>query len=68
MNTMFQVEDFFVRIREKGGRMKLTVWSGDGNKIISEFVTNDHSGNFWNLIENHSSASVVTAVKDRLYS
>ncbi len=68
MNTMFQVDDFFVRIRDKGGRMKLTVWNGHGNKIISEFITTDHSGNFWNLIENHSSESVVNAVKERLYS
>lgn len=67
-NTMFQVEDFFVRISDKGQSLKLAVWNDEGQKLLSELISTDHSGKFWNLVANQTSDSVAEAVKQRIYS
>ncbi len=66
MNTMFRSDPFFVRIRDRGDRMELTVWNQLGTKIMSEFIASDPGGNFWNLVETHTSETVVTDVKERI--
>ncbi len=67
-STMFQVEDFFVRISDKGQSLKLAVWNDEGQKLLSELISTDHSGKFWNLVANQTSDSVAEAVKQRIYS
>ncbi|HHT73178.1 MAG TPA: hypothetical protein GX008_05640 [Firmicutes bacterium] len=62
MNTMFQVGDFFVRLRDKGDRPKLTVWNRAGSKIVSEFI-NIATPSFWEQIEQLTSAEVVEQVR-----
>ncbi len=67
-NMMFQVEDFFVRISDKGHSLKLAVWNNQGQKLLSDFISSDHSGKFWNLVANNTSDSVAEEVKKRIYS
>lgn len=62
MNTMFQVGDYFVRLRDKGDRPKLTVWNNAGTKIVSEFITAAAPGS-WDQIEKLTSTEVVEQVR-----
>jgi len=62
MNTMFQVGDFFVRVRDKGDRPKLTVWNKAGTKIVSEFINTATPG-LWEQIEQLTSSEVVEQVR-----
>ncbi|NLM40583.1 MAG: hypothetical protein GX205_11065 [Firmicutes bacterium] len=63
MNTMFQVGDFFVRLRDKGDRPKLTVWNSTGTKIISEFIS-AATPSSWEQIEQLTSPEVVERVRE----
>ena len=67
MNMMFQANDFFVRIREDSGRLKLTVWSKVGEKLVSEYISAASLENVWQNIASQSSAEVVDVVKEQLY-
>jgi hypothetical protein len=62
MNTMFQVGDFFVRLRDKGDRPKLTVWNKAGTKLVSEFI-NTATPSSWEQIERLTSTEVVEQVR-----
>ncbi len=64
MNTMFQVNEFFIRMREKAGRVKLTVWNNQGNKLLSELVSLGSLDTVWEQIAKDSSAEVVQKVKE----
>ncbi|HHT35615.1 MAG: hypothetical protein ACE3NC_07720 [Candidatus Wallacebacter cryptica] len=67
MNVMYQLEDFFVRIREdKTGRLKLTVWNSSGDKIVSDYISAASSDHVWTSIASHSSESLVEDVKSKL--
>ncbi len=63
---MFRQDAYFVRIRERGDRMELTIWNQAGTKILSELIATDPGGNFWNLIEAHTSESLVKTVQERI--
>ncbi len=67
-STMFQVGNYFVRISDSRQSLKLAVWDDTGDKLLSEFVSNDHSGRFWNMVGNRTSDTVVEAVKERIYA
>ena len=58
MSTMFQSGEFFVRVRVRGERPKLTVWNNEGTKIVSEFI-NSPTPNFWEQIARLTSREVV---------
>lgn len=64
MNVMFQVENYFVRVRDKAGRLKLTVWDNAGTKIVSEFVSAGSLPNLWEHVGKVSSQEVVDKVKE----
>ncbi len=66
MNTMFQVDDYFVRIKDYGGRLKLAVWTHTGEKVVSEFISAATLPQVWSHIEKMSSSNVVGAVKAKL--
>jgi len=63
MNVMLQVGDFFMRLRDKGDRPKLTVWNSSGNKVISEFISST-SPTFWEQIASFTSQEVVDKTKE----
>lgn len=66
MNTMFQVNEFFIRMREKAGRVKLTVWNNQGTKLLSELVSLGSLDTVWEQIAKESSAEVVQKVKEAM--
>ena len=68
MNVMFEAANYFIRIREDRGRLKLTVWSQTGDKVVSEYVSAASLDNVWQNIATLSSSDVVQLVKKRLVS
>ncbi len=67
MNTMYQVDDFFVRIQEDSSRrLKLTVWNNFGEKLVSDYISAASLDNVWDNIAENSSDSVVESVKNTL--
>lgn len=67
MNTMYQVEDFFVRIQaDSSRRLKLTVWNNFGEKLVSDYISAASLDNVWHNIAENSSESVVESIKNTL--
>lgn len=67
MNLMYQMEDYFIRIRQdSSGRLKLTVWNQAGDKIISDYVSAASLDNVWANITKNSSERVVESVKRKI--
>ena len=67
MNVMYQIEEYFVRLREDAsGRMKLTVWNKFGDKVISDYISAASPDSGWTSVAQNSSETVVENVKCRL--
>lgn len=65
-NVMYSVEEYFVRIREDGGKLKVTVWNSVGDKIVSDYVSAASLDKVWDNIGKASSEAVVESIKKRL--
>ncbi|NLM24726.1 MAG: hypothetical protein GX208_01225 [Firmicutes bacterium] len=66
MNVMYSVEDFFVRIRQDAGKLKVTVWNSVGDKVVSDYVSAASLDKVWNNISKASSEAVVESIKERM--
>ncbi len=63
MNIMFDSSDYFVRIRNKGGHLKVTIWNNSGDKLLSDFLGPDPTAQFWNSVEKLTNSTVVEDIK-----
>ncbi len=68
MNTMFESGQYFVRIKNKGGHLKITIWDNTGDKLLSDFFGPDPAAQFWNKIESLTDSDVVADLKQRVLS
>ncbi|MGI6150070.1 MAG: hypothetical protein GX195_07570 [Firmicutes bacterium] len=66
MGTMFQAADWFVRIRHKGGHVKITIWDRYGDKLFSDVLGPEPHTKFWNAIAKITSQEVVQAIQEKL--
>ena len=51
MNTMFECGQFFVRIQNKSGLLKVTIWNSKGDKVFSDVLGPEPAVQFWNQVE-----------------
>jgi len=68
MNTMFESGTYFVRVKNKGGHQKITIWNSKGDKLLSDFLGPDPALQFWNRIEALTDTEVVADLKKRVGS
>lgn len=68
MNVMFDSSDYFVRIKNKGGHLKITIWNNAGDKLLSDFLGPDPAAQFWTTVESLTNAQVVADLKKRILS
>lgn len=68
MNTMFESGEYFVRIQNKGGHLKVTIWDSRGDKLLSDFLGPDPASQFWTRVESLTDANVVADLKKRIVS
>ncbi|KLU40780.1 MAG: hypothetical protein AA931_04410 [Peptococcaceae bacterium 1109] len=66
MGTMFQAADWFVRVRNKGGHIKVTIWDKYGDKLFSDFLGPEPRTKFWNAIAKITSREVAEAIQEKL--
>lgn len=66
MGTMFKASEWFVRIRNKGGQVKITIWDKHGDKLFSDFFGPDPTAKFWSSIAKMTSEDVVEAIQRKL--
>lgn len=66
MNTMFETGEYFVRVQNKGGHRKITIWDNKGDKLFSDFLGPDPALQFWNRVEALTGQEVVLDVKKRV--
>lgn len=66
MNIMFESSKYFVRIKNKGGHLKITIWDNTGEKLLSDFLGPDPAAQFWNSIESLTDSQVVQDLKDKV--
>ena len=67
MNLMYQLDQFFVRLRQDAsGRLKLTVWNQSGEKIVSDYISAASSEHVWTSIAKACSEAVVEDDKGKL--
>lgn len=66
MNIMFDSGDYFVRIKNKGGHQKITIWNNSGDKLLSDFLGPDPADQFWTTVESLTEAKVVEDLKKRI--
>lgn len=66
MNVMFESSDFFVRIKNKGGHLKITIWDNAGDKLLSDFLGPDPAAQFWTTVESLTDNQVVDELKKRI--
>lgn len=65
MNIMFDSGNYFVRIQNKGGHQKITIWDSKGDKLFSDFLGPDPAVQFWNKIESLADSQVVLDIKEK---
>lgn len=68
MSTMFESGTYFVRIQNKGGHLKITIWDSRGDKLLSDFLGPDPASQFWNKVESLTDSDVVADLKKRVVS
>lgn len=68
MNTMFESGDYFVRIQNKGGHLKITIWDSRGDKLFSDILGPDPALQFWNRVESLTNEDVVAHIQKRVVS
>lgn len=66
MNIMFESSKFFVRIQNKGGHQKLTIWNNSGDKLLSDFLGPDPAAQFWTSVESLTDSQVVADIKNHI--
>ncbi len=66
MNTMFECGQFFVRIQNKSGRLKITIWNNRGDKIFSDILGPEPALQFWNAVENLTDSAVASEIRKRV--
>lgn len=67
-NTMFETGEYFVRIQNKGGHLKVTIWNNKGNKLMSDILGPDPASQFWNKVESLTNQNLVADLKKRTKS
>ncbi|NMB02193.1 MAG: hypothetical protein GX971_11875 [Firmicutes bacterium] len=65
MNIMFESGNYFVRIKNKGGHQKITIWDNKGDKLFSDFLGPDPAVQFWNAVESLTDSQVVSDIKEK---
>ena len=68
MNIMFESGRYFVRIRNKGGHLKIPIWDSAGDKLLSDFLGPDPASQFWSKVESLTDSQVVVDLKKRVIS
>lgn len=68
MNTMFESGKYFVRIKNKGGHLKITIWDHTGDKLLSDFLGPDPAAQFWKTVESLTDGQVVEDLKKKVFS
>lgn len=63
MNTMFECGQYFVRLQDKGGHQKITIWNQRGDKIFSHILGPDPAVQFWNEVESLTDSDVAAKIK-----
>ncbi|HHT43698.1 MAG TPA: hypothetical protein GX014_09920 [Firmicutes bacterium] len=65
MNVMFESGQFFVRIQNKGGYPKITIWNSRGDKIFSDIPGPDPALQFWNTVESLTDSTVTAQIREQ---
>lgn len=65
MNTMFKSGNYFARIQNKGGHLKITIWDNKGDKLFSDFLGPDPAVQFWNGVESLTNSQVADEIKNK---
>jgi len=68
MSTMFESGEYFVRIKNKSGHLKITIWDNRGEKLLSDFFGPDPASQFWSKVESLTNEHVVADLKQRIMS
>jgi len=65
MNTMFECGQYFVRIQNKSGRLKITIWNNRGDKIFSDILGPEPAIQFWNAVESLTDSTVAAEIREK---
>lgn len=68
MNIMFESSDYFVRIQDKGGHLKITIWNNSGDKLLSDFLGPDPAAQFWTKVQSLTDDKVVEDLKKQVFA
>lgn len=68
MSIMYESSKYFVRIKNKGGHLKITIWDNTGDKLLSDFLGPDPAVQFWNNIESLTDDVLTNELKAKVDS
>lgn len=68
MSIMFESSKYFVRIKNKGGHLKITIWDNTGDKLLSDFLGPDPAAQFWNNVESLTDDVLIKELKAKIDS
>ncbi|HHU61449.1 MAG: hypothetical protein QM401_11185 [Bacillota bacterium] len=66
MSTMFESSNYFVRIKNKSGHLKITIWNNSGDKLLSDFLGPDPASQFWNKVESLTDDILIKDLKEKI--
>ncbi len=66
MSTMFESSNYFVRIKNKSGHHKITIWNNSGDKLLSDFLGPDPASQFWNKVESLTDDILIKDLKEKI--